>query len=227
MHNRKNLTQPYIITLVLSLLGTASFAGEFSSADGWRSLFDGETLNGWEYRGNADGGTAFQVENGAIVGRTIIPFNPTGFVCTKEQFKDFELVFEMKVDKNLNSGVQVRSAAKGTVRGAQVEVENGSNKTGYIFGQGMSQWLSEDLPDELAPHFKNGDWNQFRVLVRGQNIKTWINDQPFADLTHELIAPEGVIGLQIHAYPRGQAKEAGANEVLTAAWKNIHVRVIE
>lgn len=192
----------------------------------WRELFDGETFDGWEIRGGGDLVPTFKVENGTVVGRTLVPRNNSAFLCTKEQFKDFELTFEAKIDEGLNSGVQIRSTPEGTVKGAQVEIEAGSKKTGYIFGQGMGMWLSE-VPSDAQTTFKNGEWNTFRVVVRGQNIKTWLNGNPVADTTHEKIAAEGVVALQVHGYPRGKNRDQGAKEVLSVAWKNIKIKEIK
>ncbi|NJL19132.1 MAG: DUF1080 domain-containing protein [Bdellovibrionaceae bacterium] len=126
-----------------------------------------------------------------------------------------------------NTGVQVRSAAEGSVRGAQVEIENDSVRTGHIFGQGMGQWLTQELPKGTETPFKSSAWNTFRVLVIGQNIKTWINDVPVTDTTNEKIATEGIIALQVHGHPRGKAREAGATEILSVAWRNIKIRTLE
>jgi len=221
------MVRPFLVTLfLLAAVGCGTNAQDSEAQ--WKVIFNGKDLTGWEYRGR-EGDTAptFDVENGAIVGRTRIPGNPTAFVATTELLKDFELVFECKVDKELNSGVQVRSTLEGGVRGAQVEIQNGSDKTGHIFGQGMGQWLTQDIPKDGDHPFKPNEWNHFRVLVQGQNIKTWINDVPVTDTTHEKIAPEGIIALQVHAYPRGKAREEGAKEILSVAWKNIKVRIIE
>lgn len=201
-----------------------------ASADSeWRSLFNGKNLDGWEFRGKQDASApTFDVEDGMIVGRTRLPANPTAFVSTVEQFKNFELVFEVKVDKNLNSGVQVRSPSEGTVRGAQVEIENGSKRSGFIYGQGMGKWLTDDI-DEVSKTngaFLSEEWNQFRVLVQGKNIKTWINGTAVADTTHDDIAPEGVVALQVHGHPRGKERDAGAKEILSVRWRNIRIREI-
>ena len=192
----------------------------------WQSLFNGKDLEGWEFRGGGNEVPTFDVEDGNIVGRTKIPGNKTAFVCTKRAYKDFELTFEAKVDKDLNSGVQIRSTTEGAVRGAQVEIQNGSPKTGNIFGQGMGMWFSTEISPG-NPAYKDGEWNQFRVLVRGQNIQTWINGQPIADTTHDKILPAGVIGLQVHGYPRGKKREQGAKEILRAMWRNIKVRNVD
>jgi hypothetical protein len=215
------------LTSAIILLGVMFLflgAGNSGIDDGWRTLFNGENLNGWEFRGGGPEAPTFNVERGAIVGHTLIPRNDAAYLCTKEEFKDFELVFDIKIDEGLNSGVQIRSTPKGTMVGPQVEIESGSHKTGYIFGQGMgTSYFDVDLPEKNVVFIKN-EWNKFRVLVEGNNIKTWINDVPFADLTSDKIAPKGVIALQIHGYPRGKMHEQGADKVLSVALKNIKIR---
>ena len=77
--------------------------GQAGHAKDWVSLFDGNTLKGWEKRG----GTAkFVVENGVILG-TGPKRSPNTFLCTKKTYSDFVLELEFKVDAVLNSGVQM------------------------------------------------------------------------------------------------------------------------
>ena len=73
---------------------------------GFISLFDGESLQGWE--GNFD---MFRVVDGAIVGGSLdkdVPRNE--FLCTTQMYADFELRLQFKIigDK-ANAGVQLRS----------------------------------------------------------------------------------------------------------------------
>lgn len=73
---------------------------------GFRSLFDGKTLDGWV--GDA---RYWRVEDGAIVGESS-PENPVSnayLVYTKLTAKDFDLKFEIKVEKGGGSGIQYRS----------------------------------------------------------------------------------------------------------------------
>src|SRR5687768_321371 len=53
------------------------------------------------------GQAQYKVEDGVLVGTTVDGSSNT--FLTKGPFKDFELEFEVKVDDELNSGVQVRS----------------------------------------------------------------------------------------------------------------------
>ena len=70
----------------------------------WIDLFDGKTLDGWTVRG---GTATYEVRDGAIVGTTV-DGSPNTFLC-RGPFGDFELEFDVKCDKALNSGVQIRS----------------------------------------------------------------------------------------------------------------------
>ncbi len=77
---------------------------DFSEHDGWASLFDGKTLNGWS------GDSNWKVEDGAITIESTCE-KPTGtvyLVWKGGEASDFELKMEMKGTGSVNSGVQYR-----------------------------------------------------------------------------------------------------------------------
>ena len=199
--------------LLVCLAGLAAAAEE----DAWRTLFDGKTLDGWQQHG---GKAVYAVKDGAVVGQTV-PNTQNSFMCTKDRFGDFELTFEVICDRALNSGVQIRSniKEKDRVWGPQVEIEVGPGEAGYIYGEATGRgWLSQDRSKKVT--LKGDDWNQYRVLCKGNNIKTWVNGQPVADLTDEKASREGIIGLQVH----GVGKRA---EPLYVRWRNIKIRAVK
>ncbi|MFW5692945.1 MAG: 3-keto-disaccharide hydrolase [Thermoguttaceae bacterium] len=201
-----------LAVVTFSALGTA-----VQAEDDWRILFDGKTLEGWEQHG---GKAVYAVEEGAIVGHSV-PQTSNSFLCTKERFRDFELMFEVQVDNALNSGVQIRSNIKGNDRvyGPQVEIEAAPGDAGYIYGEATGRgWLSKERSNTDA--FKNGQWNEFRVLAKGTNIKTFVNGEPVADLTDEACSQEGLIGLQVHGV-------GGREEPLYVRWRNLKIRELK
>ncbi len=192
--------------------------------EGWTDLFDGKTLDGFEQK---NGTATYRVEDGSIVGKTS-EGSPNSFLCTKRSYGDFELLFEVKVDDALNSGVQIRSASlpekdNGRVHGPQVEIAT-NGTAGFIYGEGLKGmgWLSEDRSNEAAKAaFKKGEWNKYRVLAEGKSIKTWVNDVPVADLVDEKTGMmTGFIGLQVHGIRKG----SGPYEV---RWRNLKVRELK
>jgi len=80
---------------------------DFGDTAGWRSMFDGQSLRGWE--GNLD---FWHVENGAIVAESTCE-KPTGtiyLIWQGGQPGDFELKAELKGEgAEVNSGIQYRS----------------------------------------------------------------------------------------------------------------------
>lgn len=183
-------------------------------------LFNGKNLDDFEQR---NGTATYRIEEGAIVGRTS-EGSPNSFLCTKKHYGDFELTFEVKVDDELNSGVQIRSASKGgkpegRVHGPQVEIAT-NGTAGFIYGEALGTgWLSEDRSDKAAQGaFKKGEWNAYRVVAKGNSIQTWVNGVPVADLTDEKSGmPKGFIGLQVHGIRKG----TGPYEV---RWRKLMIR---
>ena len=202
-----------------------------ASAEDWVPMFNGKTLEGWTQK---NGTASYVVKDGTIVGTTS-EGSPNSFLCSVNEYGDFELEFEVKVDNRLNSGVQIRSQTKdqpgkntiyqtGRVNGPQVEIEaSGKNgaEAGYVYGEATGRgWLTP--PDRLKPHkhFVDGEWNKYRIVAKGPRIQTFINGQMVEDITDDAIFethPKGFIGLQVH----GIGKNSGPFQV---AWRNLRIK---
>lgn len=204
----------YMLFLVFGLLLTSV---AYSADSGFVPLFDGKTLNGWHQLG---GKAKYAVEDGAIVGSSV-PNTSNSFLCTEKTYGDFILELEYKVDKSLNSGVQIRSEydkKKNRVFGYQVEIDPSARAwSGGIYDEGRRGWLFDlkDKPDARKA-FKQGDWNKYRIECRGDSIKTWINGVPAADLKDSK-TPRGLIGLQVH----GVGKKT---ETMQVRFRNIRIQ---
>ena len=175
--------------LTFSIILTAVFSTSLVAADKkYKAIFDGKTLEGWTQR---NGTATYRVEKKAVVGKTN-EGSPNSFLCTDKEYANFDLVFEVKVDDRLNSGVQIRSQTKGgpkgRVNGPQVEIEaSGKNgaEAGYLYGEAAGGWMTPADKRKPHKHFKDGKWNRYRVLAMGANIKVWINDELISDLNDE------------------------------------------
>jgi len=211
---------PTLTLLMLAAPATAEKKDKQSDKKGWVSLFGGENLDGWTQR---NGTATYRVEGDAIVGTTS-EGSPNSFLCTDKQYSDFELKFEVKVDDQLNSGVQIRSQTKGDdpmgrVHGPQVEIAT-NGTAGFIYGEALGTgWLSKDRSDKKAQAaFKKGEWNKYHVIADGKSIKTWVNGVPVADLVDDVSGmPKGYICLQVHGIKKG----TGPYEV---RWRNLQLK---
>ncbi len=167
-----------------------------------RNLFDGKTLNGW----NRAGGTAdYRVENGEIVGTTVIN-SGNSFLVTKEAYRDFVLELDAKIESTeSNSGIQIRShfdgeGHKGKVYGQQIEIDPSARSwSGGVYDEDRRQWLYPlDLNAKAKTAFKIGQYNHIKIECIGNETKTWINQIPVAYVV-DTLEREGFIGLQVHA----------------------------
>lgn len=204
----------------LVLLNLVSVSQLHAGEHGFVDLFNGKNLEGWSQR---NGTATYRVEGNAIVGKTN-EGSPNSFLCSDKLYGDFELKFEVKVDRELNSGVQIRSQSvgdtpEGRVNGPQVEISL-DGMAGYVYGESAGGWMTPDADRKAHQQFKDGEWNAYHVVAYGNTIQTWINGQQISDLTHEdkfKTHPRGFIGLQVHGIGAGQ----GPFEV---RWRNLKLR---
>jgi len=202
--------------IVLSLALTTSAA-----ESEWVSLFNGKNLDGWE---QLNGLAKYEAKDGAIVGSSV-PNSPNSFLCTKKHYGNFELEFEVMVDKELNSGVQIRSESKadyqnGRVHGYQVEIAVGGFSGGIYDEARRGKFLNVEQPSaEIKALLKENAWNKYRVVCQGDHIQTWVNGTQITDL-HDNMTATGFIGLQVHG--------VGAKvEPLKVSWRNLRLKELK
>lgn len=189
-----------------------------AAESGWISLFNGKNLDGWK---QINGKAKYTVEDGVIVG-TSVPNSPNSFLCTEKHYGDFELEFEVMVDRALNSGVQIRSHSlpdyrKGRVHGYQVEIAVGGFSGGIYDEARRGRFLNKNKRTaEIRSLLKENAWNRYRVVCQGKRIQTWVNGVQVTDLEDDLTA-SGFIGLQVH----GVGKRA---DPLRVRWRNLRLR---
>ncbi len=203
----------YILFLLLLLLIPTLHAQE-----NWQSLFQTGLSNFHQLNGTAE----YVLKDGILTGTTK-HHTPNSFMATKQRYSDFILEFEVKIDYEMNSGVQIRSNVKdakdgGYVFGYQVEIETSPRKwAGGIYDESRRDWLyplSHNPKGQNA--FINGTWNAYRIEAVGNHLKTWVNGIQCANLVDDWTA-EGFIGFQVHSIDEDE--EAGKK----VQWKNARI----
>ncbi len=196
---------------------------------GFQSIFNGKDLTGWD--GNPrlwsvkDGAITGQTtaENPAR-GNTFL-------IWTNGTVADFELRCSFKLvpgDRQgfANSGIQYRSKildpTNWVVGGYQADMDAGPVYTGTLYEERMTRatmasrgekvvWDKDGRkqvvgslgnPDELRAAIKQGDWNEYVIIARGNHLQQFINGKPMVDVTDDCEskrALRGVLALQLHA----------------------------
>ncbi|MCB9265911.1 MAG: DUF1080 domain-containing protein, partial [Lewinellaceae bacterium] len=188
--------------------------------DGWRTLFNGKTLDGWEVK---NGKAEYVVRDGSITGITRMN-TPNTFLCTKEHFGDFILELEVWGDAALNSGIQFRSNSlpeyqDGRVHGYQAEVDPSQRAySGGIYDEARRGWLYPlSLNPEGQKAYQVGQWNQYHIEAVGPELRIWVNGVNTANVVDDMTA-SGFIGLQVHSI--GSEEQAGRE----IRWRNIRIK---
>ncbi|MEX2639093.1 MAG: DUF1080 domain-containing protein [Balneolales bacterium] len=186
------------IVTVCACLGTACSPGDNSQDDGWISIWDGETLDGWKASENPE---SFSVEDGRIV-----VDGPRGHLfyegpAGNADFLNFEFTAEVYTHTTANSGIffHTRYQEEGWPQigyEAQVNASHGDRrKTGSLYAV-------KDVMDE-APH-EDYEWFDYYIKVDGKDITFKINDEVVMEFTEPddregtIRLSRGTIALQAH-----------------------------
>jgi len=230
--------------LLLALaLGVSLIAHAAETEEGFKSIFNGKDLSGWE--GNAE---IWSVKDGAITGVTKAEpklTHNTFLVYTNGEVADFELRLSYRIVKG-NSGIQYRSKVlrQGqfgpVVGGYQADFEAGKTYSGILYeeqGRGILAQRGQktiiqaegDKPkvevvgsvgksDEIQAAIKNEDWNDYVVIAKGNHLQHFINGKLTVDVTDEVAAKaakSGVLALQVHTGPP-----------MTVQFKNVRIKTL-
>ena len=201
----------YLCLLVVGIC----FAIPTFAADEAKPLFDGKSLAGWE--GNEK---TFRIQDGAIVAGSLKePIAHNEFLCTKQEFGDFELRIKAKlVGEGDNAGIQFRSKRVPNhheVSGYQCDMGTAWGRIvwGGLYDESRrNKMLVEGDQAKIKEVFKKGDWNEFVIRCEGPRIQIWLNGLQTVDYKEpdEKIARTGVIGLQVHG---GKPAEAWYKDI--------------
>jgi hypothetical protein len=203
-------------------LAASPCAGE--DEPGFRPLFDGRTLAGWE----SPDLSYWSVEEGAITGR-ITREHPCQtnqyLVWTGGALADFELKLRSRLtgEGAINNGFQFRSRLLPDHDIAGYQVDN-NLKTDWLvrlydeFGRHTLAWrgqrtvfsekgqaTSTPIPEASGPAtFRLEDWHEYHLTCLGPQLTLRVNGQLMAevvDLDPKRCEPSGILGLQLHSGP--------------------------
>ncbi len=188
--------------LFLLLLSTALLGSCLAQTDGWVPLFDGKTLNGWKA---AEHPKSWKIEDGALV--TAGPRSHLFYVgrVNNAKFKNFEFSADVMTTPNSNSGIYIHTEYQKSgwpAKGYELQVINSNppaepgkyierKMTGSIYGI-RNVWK--------APANDN-EWFNYRIVVRGKTIQTFINGELTAEYTEppSPYRPKGMKGRLLSA----------------------------
>lgn len=205
--------------LKIPLIVFSALLTSASDAQQWRTLVTGSDLSGWHQLG---GEATYEVIDGEIIGTTVAN-TPNTFLATTETYRDFALSVEVKVNPDINSGIQIRSESimeylNGRVHGYQVEIDPSPRAwSGGIYDEARRGWLYPlSVNEDCRTAFNPDGWNHYYIEAIGPFIRTWVNDVACSAL-NDAMTSEGFIALQVHSV--GSPGMAGKK----VHWRNIRL----
>jgi len=156
---------------------------------GWQLLFDGKTTNGWRSYRNAES-DGWEVINGEIHCKENGVQHRSDLI-TKEQYADFELAFDWKINKAANSGLVYRfDETQGAAHESGSEYQL-IDDAGYP--EKLQNWQNSGADYDMHPPTKivskpAGEYNHSIIKAKGKHIEHWLNGVKVTD--YEIGTPE-------------------------------------
>jgi hypothetical protein len=162
------------------------------AAPGWKLLFDGATLNGWEPH-QAAATEAAATEWGVADGAIFCTGNRRGWLGTDEMFSDFNLKIQFRVGAKTNSGVFLRSQKTGGIpaeTGYELQIWDfrPTYKTGALVN-------AIEPFDTTTPKILADQWNSYDITAEGDHFVVVLNGKKILDGQNSKHS-SGVVGLQ-------------------------------
>ena len=179
----KQYGSKWLTLITLPIIAAFFCANTSAEDDGWISLFDGDSIEGW----NTVQTAKWQVDDGVVESDT-----GSGLLVTKRSFDNFSLKLEFWVSDDANSGVFIRCS----------KPEEPSDTSCYeinIFDQRPDQTYRTGSIVRIAPPAAKIDagsrWNTFEITADGTHLTVILNGVKTVDVQDNKLQ-SGPIALQ-------------------------------
>lgn len=183
--------------------------------DGFLALFTGRDLSGWQGAVKLPEREKLSPEQRAMrqleANRKVLPHwaviggilqydGKGGSLQTSEDFGDFELRLDWKIGPKGDSGIYLRGNPQVQIWDTECHPEG----SGGLFNNQMNEKSPLKRADKPV-----GEWNTFRILMKGDRVTVWLNDVKVVDDTPlenywdrgKPLPATGPIELQHHGNP--------------------------
>jgi len=164
------------IVIVVLLAAWCSAADKPAAKEGWISLFDGKTLNGWKVGQNAD---SFKVQDGLIVANGPVAHLFYMGDVQNHDFKNFHLKADVMTFPKANSGIYFHTKYQESgwpKHGYEVQVNqthSDPKKSSGLYG----------VKDVFEAPAKDNVWYTQEIIVQGKRIITKVDGKVIVDYT--------------------------------------------
>jgi hypothetical protein len=185
------------LTVFAGMVGVSALRAEEAADSGEWELFNGKDLAGWKVPAP---NPFWKVVDGVLVGEND-PAKKGSMLYTEAEYKDFEFEAEARWEGEIDSGFMVRRKVGSDKVPGDLQMQIGVSRslkrdmTGSFYVGGYPEAGQAKEGEKLL---KKGDWNHFRLVVKGDTVTVFINGAKASEYTDARYPEAGPIGLQIH-----------------------------
>jgi len=174
--------------------------------DSWTMLFDGNSLDHWrDTKSESFPEHGWVVEEGVLTVLGEKEGQPGGHdIITKERYGNFELELEVRLTEGANSGIkyQVTNAFpghEGSYLGLEYQLLDNERHPDAQNGRDGNHKMASlyDMippPEDLSIH-PPGKWNKVRIIMDGNKVEHWFNDEKVLQFDRESLAFSELVSL--------------------------------
>ncbi|MGE0866760.1 MAG: DUF1080 domain-containing protein [Vicinamibacterales bacterium] len=176
-----------LMPLLVLVLGLYALQPLVAQQDGWTSLFDGKTLNGWNVVGDA---------NWRVVDGYMEATSGGGYLVTPNAYGDFQMSVDFWVTPDANSGVFIRCADPMMI------TANNSYEVNIFDMRPDPKFRTGGIVNIASPTAMinaGNQWNTFVITAQGPKLTVVLNGTTVVDGVENTQFARGPIALQYGA----------------------------
>ncbi len=177
--------EPEVKTPEIVVVAPVNVLSDKEKAAGWALLFDGTTTDGWHAYGSRTIGNAWRVANGTLyldaTNKDGWQIKSGGDIVTDEEYGNFELQLEWKIEKGGNSGICIY-------------INEDKNKYPYMWSTGPEMQILDNnghpdgtihkhragdlydlIPSKTEPVKPPLEWNQVKIVSLNGKLDFYLN----------------------------------------------------
>ena len=170
---------------------TTNLLTENEKRKGWRLLWNGKDMEGWEaVKSNSDLEKIWTINDGILtINGGSSPLKRLNIV-TRESFSNFELIVDFKITDKANSGIKYLLLPDELIKQNGIGLEyqilddnlhpdaekgvNGNRKVGSLYDLIPAENLTER--SNKNKRFFKSQWNRAKIIVDGSHVEHWLNN---------------------------------------------------
>jgi hypothetical protein len=217
------LLRSIFLILVIFLAGSLAAAEPQPMEEGFVSLFDGKTLDGWQ--GGKDG---YEITPDGVL--VCLP-KGSGNLYTAKEYGDFHFKFEFKLTPGANNGIGIRTPLNmnAAYQGMEIQVlDDTSEKYAKLQPYQYHGSIYGVVPAKRGHLKPVGEWNSQEIICQGKQVTVILNGETIVDADIEQAStPKTIDGNDHPGLKRDQGHISFCGHGTHVEFRNLRVKELK